>query len=130
MKWPESWKVVCGAASTMSLINGSSECRSAGPLMAAMSGWGEREKGRLLAGSKVRMGAAPSPRSTLRWFISFRSAPALKARPVPVRMPARISGSALKSARASCRSSIIVPPRALRRSGRFMVNTANWSRLS
>ena len=38
MKWPESWKVVCGAARTMSLSRGSSECRKAGPLMAAMIG--------------------------------------------------------------------------------------------
>ena len=60
----------------------------------------------------------------LRSVISFRSAPAEKARPVPVTMPANMALSLLKSRIASSRSRPICPPRAFRRSGRFIVKMA------
>ncbi len=53
--------------------------------------------------------------------MAFRSAPAQKAPPAPVRMQARMPGSLSTRSQAAAMIAIIGPLRALRACGRFMV---------
>ena len=87
------------------------------PLTAAMNGFSFAEYGNVSA--SVR--APPSRRSPAcaDSAISLRSPPAEKARPAPVTMPTRMSGSLLKSSIASASWRVSCPPRALSRSGRL-----------
>ena len=95
----------------------------ASPLIAAMNGLGLREKSINSTRPSGRTPVTASPLAA-RSAASFRSMPAQNARPVPVRIPTRIFGSALKSSIASSSCSMSPPPRALSRSGRFMVKIA------
>src|SRR5688500_5909436 len=61
---------------------------------------------------------------------SFRSAPALNARPAPVTMATHASLSSRKRSHVALRSVRISPLIALRRSGRLYVIVATWSATS
>ena len=67
--------------------------------------------------SKLRIGRWPAARA-------FMSPPAEKPRPAPVSTMQPISGSAAAASSATCRSRIMVRPRAFSTSGRFMVSTS------
>ena len=102
---------------------------AAAPLTAAMMGWGASRMARSV---RSRPGAifSMSGRSrapALASLMALTSPPAQKPFPAPVMTITLTSGSALARVTASKRSSLRVPPRALRRSGRFRVRVATRS---
>ena len=111
---------------------------TAAPLSAAMYGLSSRATWRgtlwTLSRSQLRRPAAATGRSLRAVSATpespFRSAPAQKARPAPVRMTARTSPSVRASSSASVHSRIIVGVKAFIRSGRFRVMVAMLSVLS
>src|SRR5258708_5335028 len=102
----------------------------AGPSTAAISGLVSRRP--LSRDSTTDRSGLPvrnvSPGCEL--VLAFRSAPAQKAPPAPVRTATRISGSLSTSSQAWRIRAIMGPLSALRASGRFIVTIRTWPRRS
>src|SRR3990172_5618522 len=64
--------------------------------------------------------------SSMRGIVEPRSAPAEKARPLPVMMPSQASGSASRRAVASENACQVSRSRAFKASGRSRVTVATW----
>ena len=118
-----SAKRACGLASSTSQASASSKPPvTAAPLMAPITG--PLKRASAATGSRVVTPFSPPPKAAWPLPSSFRSSPAQKALPAPVRMSTRTAGSACSASMASLSCAISARDSAFSAAGRLSVSTA------
>jgi hypothetical protein len=124
-----SAKRACGLASRTSQASASSNPPvTAGPLIAPITG--PEKRSRAATGSRAATPLSPSPRDPRPEPSSFRSRPAQKARPAPVRTSTLTAGSSSSWSMTAASCAIRSRDRAFKACGRFSVTTAHPERMA